>query len=307
MCGLCGFTSYADKKIEDLHSLTNALMDSSETRGTDASGIAYCDDGRVLLCKASKRASQLNFKPPAKIRALIGHTRHTTQGSERKNYNNHPFSGRTKNASFALAHNGVLFREHEVQKKHHLPRTKIETDSYVAVQLIEKQGVLNHDSMKFMAETIEGSFSFSLLDDKNNVHLIKGDSPLSLLHFPSERLYVYASTDEILWKGLVETALFPVLKAGKFEPIPIDAGDILTIAGNGERMKSRFDYREMAYCSQFDWRSYGHSPMANPYLDDLKAVASSMGYEPELVDDLLAEGVTCEEIEDYLYDSVWEV
>ena len=63
-------------------------------------------------------------------------------------------------------------------------RTKIETDSYIAVQLIESKKELTKESLKYMAETVEGSYSFSLLDEKNNTYIVKGDSPISLLHFP---------------------------------------------------------------------------------------------------------------------------
>ena len=51
----------------------------------------------------------MNFKLPREVTAVMGHTRMTTQGTENKNFNNHPFYGRTKDNVFALAHNGVLF------------------------------------------------------------------------------------------------------------------------------------------------------------------------------------------------------
>ena len=57
----------------------------------------------------------------------------------------------------------------------HLPETKIETDSYVAVQLIEKKRTLGTDSLKFMAEQLQGSFTITVLDENNNLHFVKGD------------------------------------------------------------------------------------------------------------------------------------
>lgn len=44
----------------------------------------------------------------------------------------------------------------------HLPNTQIETDSYIAVQLLEQQGKLNFDSLKSMAESVQGSFALRL-------------------------------------------------------------------------------------------------------------------------------------------------
>lgn len=59
-----------------------------------------------------------------------------------------------------------------------------------------------------MAEKVHGSFSFSILDDADNVYLVKGDSPLSILHFPKQKIYVYASTEEILYRALGQLAAF---------------------------------------------------------------------------------------------------
>ncbi len=34
-----------------------------------------------------------------------------------------------------------------------------------------------------MAEEVESSFSFSVLDSNDNLYIVKGDSPISILHF----------------------------------------------------------------------------------------------------------------------------
>ena len=41
--------------------------------------------------------------------------------------------------------------------------------------------------------------------------------------------------------------------------------------------------------------------MESTYLEDLKSVASYQGYSPEDVDELLNNGFTPEEVEEYLY------
>ena len=38
----------------------------------------------------------------------------------------------------ALAHNGVLYNDNELRRKQNLTPTPIETDSYIAVQLLEQ-------------------------------------------------------------------------------------------------------------------------------------------------------------------------
>ena len=41
-----------------------------------------------------------------------------------------------------------------------------------------------------MAENVEGSFSFSVLDSNDNLYIVKGDSPISVLHFKKKQVYV---------------------------------------------------------------------------------------------------------------------
>ena len=302
MCGLFGFSNYGGKKIKDLADLTNSLARQSAVRGTDAAGIALCTLGNIKICKEAKPAYDIEFKHPDNVTAVIGHTRHSTQGTEKKNWNNHPFMGRTKNSRFALAHNGVIINDKELRKKYKLPRTKIETDSYIAVQLIESQRKSDlADAIRFTAEKLDGSFSLSILDDRNNLYLVKGDSPLSILHFPSMKLYVYASTDEILYKSLVDfPPLFKALKSCNYEETHIKEGDILKIRPDGVKEKSMFNYS--FYCGR-DWWDYGsyYGFGKNEYIDDLKYVAGCQGYSPDDVDELLNAGFTLEEIEDYIY------
>lgn len=306
MCGLFGFSRYGDKNVTGLTDLTNSLAEQSAIRGTDATGIAFISSGGINIIKDSKSAYRMNFKHSDEIVALIGHTRHSTQGSEKKNYNNHPFSTKCNNTRFALAHNGVLTNDKELRHKFKLPKTKIETDSYIAVQLIESQKHLNFDSIKYMAERTEGSFSYSILDDKNNIWLVKGDSPLSILHFPKQKIYVYASTDEILYKSLIDfPLLFKAIKNGDFEEVEISEGEILKISSNGDLEKGKFDFSY--YCVR-NWWDFGIKPYhssaitQDSYIEDLKSIACYQGFSSETVDELLNNGFTLEEIEDYIYE-----
>ena len=241
MCGLFGFSNYSGDKIKNLSALTNSLAEESAIRGTDATGIAFCDSGGINIVKDNKSAYKLDFKHSDEICSLIGHTRHGTQG-ENTRYNAHPFYG-INATKFTLAHNGMLSNDKELRKKYHLPKTKIATDSYVAVQLLESQKDLDFDSIKYMAERTDGSFSYSILDDKNNIWLVKGDSPLSILHFPEIKIYVYALTDEILYRSLINySPLFSSLKNGEYEVIDISEGDILKIRHDGIIERGKFEY-----------------------------------------------------------------
>ena len=313
MCGLFGFTSYGNTK--SLSQLTNELAFESAIRGTDACGIAYRKGKRIRVDRYATAAYNVHFKHPDDVRVLIGHTRHATQGEAKCRQNNHPFFGKTGDTGFALAHNGIITNERELRKEHRLPHTDIETDSFVAVQLLETETTLTVSAIRHMAEAVKGSFSFAILDDHDNLHLVRGDSPISVLNFPSERLYVFASTEDILWRALVGTQLFESLKAGLYSPVPLGEGDILTVRPDGDLHRETFAFRRPFL--RPEWWSVGLDPLT-PYCNDfalgdeddsdylaiLKDVAMERGVDPDDVDALLAEGFSYEEIEDMVYFGV---
>ena len=307
MCCLFGLIDYG-------HSLTgrqknhmlSVLASACEARGTDATGIAYNVGGTLRIYKHPVPAHRLRFRVPDTARVILGHTRMTTQGSAKRNYNNHPFLGVAGKDVFALAHNGMLHNDLTRRKGLHLPKTKIQTDSYIAVQLIEQKKALNFDSLKYMAEQVEGSFTFTVLDRRDRLYIVKGDNPLCLLHFPSLGLYLYASTEEILDRAMSQMAL----DTCKPCRIPLECGDILRIDRDGALTRSEFDdYRLFARWRASIWdmpyrRPWEERELPAPedsYLEDVKSVASAFGYAPEEIDRLAGLGFSPEELEEFLY------
>ncbi|MBQ7975375.1 MAG: hypothetical protein IJ300_06785 [Clostridia bacterium] len=304
MCGLFGFYNYGKKPINNLSKLTNVLAENAAVRGTDATGIAYNLKGRLVIHKEAKSAYMVDFKHSDDTICVMGHTRHATQGNEKRNYNNHPFGGSCKNLRFALAHNGVLVNDIELKKQYSLPKTKIETDSYVAVQLIEKKKQLDNKSIKFMAENVSGGFSFSILDSSETLWLIRGDSPLSLIHLPAYKLYVYASTEEILYKALVDTKLFTEIKSGNFEELETHPGDIWSISTDGNIVRDKFKYIDCFGFGSSHWWDYDvldDKKEKDLYIKDLKTIAAYQGYSSDEIDKMISYGWSFKEIEDYIY------
>ncbi len=304
MCGLYGVLSYGNK-VKDMAEITEALAVESAVRGTDATGIAYNKNGKLIVFKKSKSAYEMTFSVPKNTVAVMGHTRHATQGTLNFNGNNHPFKGMCGDEEFALAHNGIICNDKKLRRELRLPSTIIDTDSYIAVQLIESQKKLDFKSLKYMAEEVEGSFSFSVLDSNDNLYIVKGDSPISILHFKKRQVYVYASTISILWKALVDTELFRDLKCGDYEDIEIQDGEILKISSKGKIQKTKFDFDEYGSCG-YDWRkgfqyALGYFYLNGKYVDDIKSVAQYYGYDSDEIDCLLNNGFTPEEVEEMLY------
>lgn len=303
MCCLFGI-------IDHRHSLTarqknrllSALATAAEDRGTDATGIAYNSDGKLRVYKRPWPAHCMRFRVPEDASVIMGHTRMTTQGAASRNRNNHPFTGYAGGQSFALAHNGVLYNDGMLRRALGLPQTAIETDSFIGVQLIEQEKALDFASLQYMAEQVEGSFVFTVLDRKDGLYFVKGDNPLCLYQFPKTGLFVYASTEEILKQGL-SNARLPL---GKPAAVPLHIGDILYIGPDGRMDRQAFDASGLLppwRLPGYRYFGYAHSGSGDDdYLNQIKSVAVAFGYTPEAIDRLAAHGFTPEELEELLYE-----
>lgn len=305
MCCLFGFVDYAGAlSVKQKNRSIRELSIAAEARGTDATGIAYNTSRGLQVYKRPAAAHRLHLHIPSEVHVVMGHTRMATQGSAKKNYNNHPFFGCVKGKHFALAHNGVLWNDRELRHTKHLPKTKIQTDSYVAVQLLEQQKALDFDSLRYMAEQVEGSFSFTVLDEQNALWIVKGDSPLSIAYFPERGVYVYASTAEILNKALTRCGK----QLGRKKTVEVEMGDLLKIDRRGHITRSTFDASKLCRPS---WDYWGASLYAEPpktedeHIRLLKSIARAFGFTGEMIDRLLDQGFSTDEIEEFLYEGAF--
>lgn len=299
MCALFGWLDYKHiVPYKVLKKLTQALANAAEERGTDAAGISYIRDGRVTIYKRPKPAHKIHFNAPNGTTAVMGHTRLTTQGNQKFNQNNHPFYGHA-DKEFAFAHNGVLYNDVELRRTNNLPATHIETDSYVAVQLIEQQGRLDFDSLKNMAEIVQGNFAFTVLDEENSLYIIKGSNPMYLLHLEMLGLYIYASTESIMKNALKKVGLqyFPCTR------IETAHGDILKIDSNGFLSRSEFENKEdFRYASFMKYYDDWEDDYYNQHEQLLLEMCNCYGIDEDDVMMLLDYGYSADEIEDMLCD-----
>ena len=295
MCGLYGVLSYGNK-VKDMAEITEALAVESAVRGTDATGIAYNKNGKLTVFKKSKSAYEMSFSVPKNTVAVMGHTRHATQGTLNFNGNNHPFKGMCGDEEFALAHNGIICNDKKLRRELRLPSTIIDTDSYIAVQLIESQKKLDFKSLKYMAEKVEGSFAFTVLDKDNSIWFVVGNNPLCVMFY--DGFLLYASTQEILCKAIKKLHL--KAPTDILEP---KEGEILKIDRTGRITTGAFEPK-----TSFEhwWRKY---PYFRDYCedtpesyDDLFSVAKAFGVSANEVQALLDYGCSEEEIEEMLYD-----
>ena len=238
MCCLFGLIDYKQMlSVKQKNQMLSVLATACEARGTDATGIAYNSGGKLRIYKRPVPGHRMRFHLPQDASMVMGHTRMATQGSPKKSWNNHPFPGTVRGEAFALAHNGVLYNDRTLRRQLKLPDTKVETDSYIAVQMIEQKRTLNFSSPRNMAERVEGSFTFTVLGPRDDLFIVKGDNPMCLVQFPSLGIYLYASTKEILQKAVHQMHL----PAKSFNRIDLDCGEILQISQDGTLARSTFD------------------------------------------------------------------
>lgn len=297
MCALFGWLDCGKNlSHRQLKRLTQELANAAEERGTDAIGISYVENGEIEICKKPKPAHKVKCDFPKNTTAIMGHTRLTTQGNQKFNYNNHPFYGKA-DKSFAFAHNGVLYNDKELKKEKNLPKTHIETDSYVAVQLIEQQEKLNLDSLKSMAEDVQGSFTFTILDEENSLYIIKGSSPMFLIYFEKLDLYVYASTESIMKKALKRSGL----NQHKYQIIKLTEGDIISISRSGKIDCTEFEMSKLEHLSGFRYTNLTDYYTCQEEM--LLEICGCFGVSEEDVLLLLDYGYTADDVEEMLMDS----
>lgn len=288
MCAIFGLIDY--KRVftaKQRERILKVLSTESEVRGVDATGFAFNSGGKLKIFKRPFPAHEMKLKLTDDVNIILGHTRMTTQGDQRQNYNNHPFFGNA-GIKFALAHNGILRNENSIRQELNIPGSHIETDSYIAVQILEKIGELSEKSLAEMAEKVRGSFVFTILDENNNSYFVKGDNPLALYRFEAG-FYIYASTETILEYALDGLGLDEYL----YTKIESRNGDIIKIDSSGNLTKSSFvpdvQYFDDTYslCDVFTYRN-------------LTQYADQCGVDRRYIGELLSYGYSPDEIEDLL-------
>ena len=150
-----------------------------------------------------------------------------------------------------------------------------------------------------MAEALQGSFVFTILRDDNTLFLVKGDNPITLIHFPEYGLYVYASTTAIL-----NAAMKAVKFSGVCNEVKVNDGDIVRIDSDGKLSVSTFE----AQVQHFDWHylyrlyGYDYGDMGEDYTNDLLMICGCYGVDREDVELLFEFGYSSDEVEEMLMD-----
>ena len=309
MCCLFGLYDYDNiLSKRGKEKIIKVLSKEAEARGTDATGISYITNGKMIIYKRPLPAHKMKFNLKGDPTVIMGHTRLTTQGTQKVNANNHPFY--SKELGFSLAHNGVLYNDETLRKSEKLPKTSIETDRYIAVQLIEQKNEVNFESVKYMSEKVAGSFCFTVLDKNNDLYIVKGDNPMCLVDCGG--FYLYASTDKILFSALEK------LKIKHIPEIKMESYSIFKISRTGSIEKTDFEPSEDYIFGKYSYGNFSRNYYSNlkptrkrhnnsdfadkEYYEDIIDYAEFIGFDKEFVDGSLAEGWTLDDIAEMLYE-----
>ena len=311
MCSLFGILNYANNlNKEQINTIIKVLASECEARGIDATGIAYNNENRLTVYKRPLPSYKIKFNVPSGVNTVMGHTRLTTQGLQKYNFNNHPFVGHCGNTNYALAHNGIIYNDEILRDKHNLKDTQIQTDTYIAVQLINENKSLDFKSIAKSVEELEGYFTFTILDDENNLYMVKGESPLAIYHFKKYGFYIYASTKEILNKALDRLGLSKL----KYSEIKLFEGDILKISNKGKLSEYEYTPNDFLNLLSYGYGSYSYDRsgtksqksnadnMECSYYKIIVEYARGLGFEKKEIDQLINAGFEIEFIEELLND-----
>jgi len=196
MCGIGGYyrTGNTNEKAPRwAKPAMRRLWDALQSRGTDASGIAYESPTGTRHYKRDIPAFELSplgtnmaFGMNRAPRWVMLHTRASTHGSPELNRNNHPLMGH----KLALCHNGVVYNKDAVLNQFNtVAQREVDTE---AILVALKSGGINA-----VAKHVRGSMSISWAKGKTMFLWTNGKSPLVIGELYNGD-YMYASTDELL-------------------------------------------------------------------------------------------------------------
>jgi len=228
MCGIAGV--YGDEAVKK----SVEIIIGQWNRGTEGAGIAWIQDGVVEIKKTP--TDQVSFYEEnkylidVKLRdkmIAIAHNRRPA-GSEVAYRNTHPFLSEDK--SFALIHNGVLWRLKPVitylkQKGH---KFEGETDSEVAMHVLEEFLERNNGDYVLAMEELglffesRGSFAFLIITSEGNIYGVRNRHPIRIVHWGND---TYVCSDEQALSNLGVYGMVEVFEPRSLNVMSMEDGE----------------------------------------------------------------------------------
>lgn len=268
MCGIFGIALKNQSRKNFLEPTFKHLVELSESRGKEASGVIAVSNGNIFVYKEPIPGSRLIQRRVYKnlIRGsndlVIGHTRLVTNGSLEDNKNNQPV---VKNGVVAV-HNGIIVNDRAIWDKFpHLHRG-LEVDTEVIPSLIRAfldEGRTLSTALHLTYEIIEGTASIAVVfEDRDELVLATNNGSLYFYRNLDKKLFIFASERPILETTLERIGLAG--EAGMVEQLKPNWAYILKISdlsGKQFFFKSIEDLPEQPSMAKFNITDY--SPAFN--------------------------------------------
>ena len=190
MCGIAGWIRQDDEKLSKDE--VKKILIELESRGKDATGIAWYDGKEVVILKSPGKASDFvklklfkkSLKSICSARWALLHTRQATSGEPQYNRNNHPIY--TKDGM--IIHNGIVTPDEQ------LPADSV-NDSEQILRAIEKWGLKGLNKLT-------GSMAIAYVDFARPwaFYLYRNYAPIETAYKGS--IFLFCSTDRILKRSI---------------------------------------------------------------------------------------------------------
>lgn len=223
MCGIFGVVNYGGKllisEIGQVKQIVANLLDVSECRGRDASGICVVSGDKALVFKNHVRGGKLVEDPAYKkimesikydnnFRYMFGHTRMMTKGHYRFNVNNHPIVV----DKIIGVHNGCISNDDDIFNVDKTLKRIGQVDSEVIFQLLNKfmkEDPNIEEAIKKTYKALTGSMHvvFIHTDYKKYLNIFTGGE----VHFVNNKrksIMAFASSSHILNRAVQGFELF---------------------------------------------------------------------------------------------------
>ena len=209
MCGIFGFVTDHPSKVNV--DLFQNVFDLSSIRGTDASGMAYVHEDKIVCEKAAidtdkflEKSFPQHIKDLCKTQIIMGHTRKWTQGKPEDNNNNHPIYS----DHWFMVHNGTCSNMDRIKDyKYHG-----EVDSEILLSYVEKYGL-----EKGLPNLVgNGAVALMHINEPKAIYLWRHNEPIIVAYDRGSQTIFFGSTDTILENGLQnEMCLFSTFQRVK--------------------------------------------------------------------------------------------
>ncbi|MCM1027980.1 MAG: hypothetical protein NC432_16295 [Roseburia sp.] len=281
MCGIFGLIAGKNAAItaDELNQGIGKLFLLSESRGKEASGICTVTDADIRIYKRCVRAKELiRTEEYREImsgigrepkRAVMGHARMVTNGSNRNPNNNQP----VVRGNFVCIHNGIIVNDEAVWKNHPELARQDEVDTEALLALLEKYREENDIQGAFQKclKELKGSLSIALVDKKSDRLLLYTNvGSLYVVLSKTRDMILFASEQYILEQAVLESALHRYFRPAKIRQVPLKKGwlvnlsdcSITALAHAGEDSENA-EYNRKIVCTSGQEEKAANPPMAS--------------------------------------------